>query len=178
MQIQSPMAVSTFSINQLAYNFSESMIRRVQIEFEFISKARNQHLAMALDATYFPFRAENDNKIYTDEAETSMMEGMMKVYWYAPEQVKRMQSIWNTNYMERNMLDSLTQKKILIFCVLQNGRQKYQTPEVPGYFGKSGEDGRNRSKTKDLSIIIFCRGFERTAKSTSIVDFLCQNYRF
>ena len=80
-------------------------------EFEFISKAESAHLAMALDATYFPFRAENDNKIYTDEAETSMMEGMMKVYWYAPEQVKRMQSIWNTNYTERNMLEFFDTKE-------------------------------------------------------------------
>lgn len=40
-----------------------------------------------------------------------MMEGMMKVYWYAPEQVKRMQSIWNTNYTERNMLEFFDTKE-------------------------------------------------------------------
>lgn len=79
LQNSSPMAVSNFGINQLAYNFFREHDQKSAIEFEFISKAESAHLAMALDATYFPFRAENDNKIYTDEAETSMMEGMMKV---------------------------------------------------------------------------------------------------
>ena len=111
LQNSSPMAVSNFGINQLAYNFFREHDQKSAIEFEFISKAESAHLAMALDATYFPFRAENDNKIYTDEAETSMMEGMMKVYWYAPEQVKRMQSIWNTNYTERNMLEFFDTKR-------------------------------------------------------------------
>ena len=47
-----------------------------------------------------------------------MMEGMMKVYWYAPEQVKRMQSIWNTNYTERNMLEFFdTKENIDIFQI-------------------------------------------------------------
>ena len=63
------MAVSNFGINQLAYNFFREHDQKSAIEFEFISKAESAHLAMALDATYFPFRAENDNKIYTDEAE-------------------------------------------------------------------------------------------------------------
>lgn len=58
----------------LAYNFFREHDQKNAIEFEFISKAESAHLAMALDATYFPFRAEKDNKIYTDEAETSMME--------------------------------------------------------------------------------------------------------
>ena len=73
LQNSSPMAVSNFGINQLAYNFFREHDQKSAIEFEFISKAESAHLAMALDATYFPFRAENDNKIYTDEAETSMM---------------------------------------------------------------------------------------------------------
>lgn len=82
-----------------------------------------------------------------------MMEGMMKVYWYAPEQVKRMQSIWNTNYTERNMLEFFdTKENIDILRTANHGRQVPDTYEVPGYFGKSGEDGRNRSKTKDSGV--------------------------
>lgn len=54
----SPMAVSNFGINRLAYNFFREHDQKSAIEFEFISKAESAHLAMALDATYFPFRAE------------------------------------------------------------------------------------------------------------------------
>ena len=128
LQNSSPMAVSNFGINQLAYNFFREHDQKSAIEFEFISKAESAHLAMALNATYFPFRAENDNKIYTDEAETSMMEGMMKVYWYAPEQVKRMQSIWNTNYTERNMLEFFDTKENIDILRTANMADKYQTP--------------------------------------------------
>lgn len=58
LQNSSPMAVSNFGINQLAYNFFREHDQKSAIEFEFISKAESAHLAMALDATYFPFRAE------------------------------------------------------------------------------------------------------------------------
>lgn len=71
------------------------------------------------------------------------------------------------------MLESSTQKKILIFAYCKHGRQVPDTFEVPGYFGKSGEDGRNRSKTKIREYNnILAEASERTAKSTSIVDFM------
>ena len=145
LQNSSPMAVSNFGINQLAYNFFREHDQKSAIEFEFISKAESAHLAMALDATYFPFRAENDNKIYTDEAETSMMEGMMKVYWYAPEQVKRMQSIWNTNYTERNMLEFFDTKEnidildSLNIKVEEFGSNSYRILSHPTWFTKGRE---------------------------------------
>lgn len=129
---------------------------------------------MALDATYFPFRAENDNKIYTDEAETSMMEGMMKVYWYAPEQVKRMQSIWNTNYTERNMLEFFDTKENIDILRTANMADKYQTPmkfrAILENLEKMEETDR-RQKIREYNNIL-AEASERTAKSTSIVDFM------
>lgn len=127
-----------------------------------------------LDATYFPFRAENDNKIYTDEAETSMMEGMMKVYWYAPEQVKRMQSIWNTNYTERNMLEFFDTKENIDILRTANMADKYQTPmkfrAILENLEKMEETDR-RQKIREYNNIL-AEASERTAKSTSIVDFM------
>ena len=174
LQNSSPMAVSNFGINQLAYNFFREHDQKSAIEFEFISKAESAHLAMALDATYFPFRAENDNKIYTDEAETSMMEGMMKVYWYAPEQVKRMQSIWNTNYTERNMLEFFDTKENIDILRTANMADKYQTPlkfrAILENLEKMEETDR-RQKIREYNNIL-AEASERTAKSTSIVDFM------
>lgn len=43
LQNSSPMAVSNFGINQLAYNFSESMIRRVQLNLNLFQR-RNRHI--------------------------------------------------------------------------------------------------------------------------------------
>ena len=173
-QYSSPMAVSNFGINQLAYNFFREHDQKSAIEFEFISKAESAHLAMALDATYFPFRAENDNKIYTDEAETSMMEGMMKVYWYAPEQVKRMQSIWNTNYTERNMLEFFDTKENIDILRTANMADKYQTPlrfrAILENLEKMEETDR-RQKIREYNNIL-AEASERTSKSTSIVDFM------
>ena len=57
-----------------------------------------------------------------------MMEGMMKVYWYASELVKRMQSIWNTNYTERNMLEFFDTKENIDILRTANMADKYQTP--------------------------------------------------
>ena len=174
LQNSSPMAVSNFGINQLAYNFFREHDQKSAIEFEFISKAESAHLAMALDATYFPFRAENDNKIYTDEAETSMMEGMMKVYWYAPEQVKRMQSIWNTNYTERNMLEFFDTKENIDILRTANMADKYQTPlkfrAILENLEKMEETDRRR-KIREYNNIL-AEASERTAKSTGIVDFM------
>lgn len=174
LQNSSPMAVSNFGINRLAYNFFREHDQKSAIEFEFISKAESAHLAMALDATYFPFRAENDNKIYTDEAETSMMEGMMKVYWYAPEQVKRMQSIWNTNYTERNMLEFFDTKENIDILRTANMADKYQTPlkfrAILENLEKMEETDR-RQKIREYNNIL-AEASERTAKSTSIVDFM------
>lgn len=103
-----------------------------------------------------------------------MMEGMMKVYWYAPEQVKRMQSIWNTNYTERNMLEFFDTKENIDILRTANMADKYQTPmkfrAILENLEKMEETDR-RQKIREYNNIL-AEASERTAKSTSIVDFM------
>lgn len=66
-----------------------------------------------------------------------------------------------------------TKENIDILQYCKHGRQVPDTYEVPGYFGKSGEDGRNRSKTKIREYNnILQRLRNELQKSTSIVDFM------
>lgn len=169
-----PLSISNFGVNQLAYNFFREKDSKKAIEFEFWSKAESAHLAMALEATYFPFRSVKDGIIYSDEPETFIMESMMKVYWYAPKQLQKMQSIWNTNENEKNMLELFDTKNNVGIIRTANMADKYHTQmkfrAILENLEAMNETERKR-KIREYNDIL-AEASERTDQSSNAVDFM------
>lgn len=174
LQQAGPMAICNFGINQPVYDFFRKRDEKREIEFEFWTKAESAHLAMALDATYFPFRAEQGNSVYSDEFETGLMESVMKTYWYGPKKTDEIQNLWNKNYSEQNMLKLFDTKENI--GVLRTARMadRYYTPTQFRIILEKLEKMEEPERKKRIRQYndILAEASEQTQKSGKAVDML------
>lgn len=147
-QICGPNSIGSFGINKPIYEFLKKNDQGNAIEFEFLTKAEAAHISMALDATYFPFHEKNSYGIYSDEKETSFMGSMLRTFWYDPEQMSGIKSIWEENEREQNMLNLFSAEENVSVLQTTDLADRFHTQEDFRQIlqGLSSMDEKSRKK--------------------------------
>lgn len=90
------------------------------------------HLAMALNAAYFPFKEQNpaDNRIISDFYTADIMEHMLSFYWYDDEQSDFIRKSRNTEGLEQ--LELFECEKSLSVVDVAKSADEWNTPMLFG----------------------------------------------